>query len=225
MPEAENGRLDRETVVAIEKTMLQVPGVGSVRLVVDEAGEIQEIHALTDASRAPKQVARDFESLLLARFGVRINHRKISIAQLGDEPKPLGPPPRLTIRALELRNEGLHTSVRVELADLVQVGTGTAEGPSSVTNRLRLVAAATLRALEAFTGDSVQYVLEDVRIERVARREVIVSCVSLIGPKGEESLLGTCQVGRDETEATIRATLSALNRRLGRIITRTPQAG
>lgn len=214
------GSVDREAVVAIEKSMLLVPGVGSVRLVVDEAGEIQEIHALIDGGRAPKQVARDFESLLFTRFGIRVDHKKISIAQLGDEPKPPGPLPRLTIRGLELRNQGPVTSVRVELADPEKVAAATVEGPTSVSNRLRLVASATLGAVKGFLGDAVQFVLEDVRVERVARREVVVVCVTLVGAKGEETLLGTCHASRDETEATIRATLSALNRRLGRLMPR-----
>lgn len=212
--------LDRETIIAIEKSMLQIPGVGSVRLVVDEAGEIQEIHALSDTTRSPKQVARDFESLLFTRFGIRVDHKKISIAQVGDEPKPAPPAPRLTIRGLELRNQGSSTSVRVELADSLQSAASTAEGPSSVSNKLRLVAMATLGAIRGFTGDGVQFVLEDVRLESVARREVVVVCVTIVGSKGEETLLGTCQVGRDETEASIRATLSALNRRLGRMMAR-----
>ncbi|MDI6870321.1 MAG: hypothetical protein QME79_02995 [Bacillota bacterium] len=213
--------LDRETVIAIEKALQKLPGVGSVRLLVNEAGEIQEVHALADSGRLPKQVVKDFETLLLTKFGIEIDHRKISIAQLGDEPKPPGPLPRLVIRGLELRNQGTVTSVRVELADPERSTAGAAEGPSSTTNKLRLVAQATLAAVKGFTGDLVQYVLEDVRLERVARREVVVVCVTLVGAKGEETLLGTCRVGRDETEATIRATLSALNRRLGKLI---PQA-
>jgi hypothetical protein len=211
-------RVDRATVVAMEKSMLQVPGVGSVRLVVDEAGEITEIHALIDGRRQPKQVARDFESLLFTRFGIRVDHKKISIAQVGDEPKPVGPVPRLTIRGLELRNQGSSTSVRVELGNTSTATAAAAEGPSSVSNKLRLVASATLAAVKGFLDDGVQFVLEDVRVEQVARSEVIVVCVTLVGAKGEETLLGTCRVSRDETEATIRATLSALNRRLGRLM-------
>lgn len=211
---------DRDTIISMEKTMLQVPGVGSVRLVVDDSGQIQEIHALSDATRPPKQVARDFESLLFTKFGIRVDHKKISIAQIGDEPRPAAPPPRLVIRGVELRNQGPTTSVRVELADPQQSSSATAEGPTSVSNKLRLVAMATLGAVKGFTGENVQFVLEDVRLEMVARREVVVVCVSLVRPKGEETLLGTCQAGRDETEATIRATLSALNRRLERLMPR-----
>lgn len=212
--------LDRETIIAVEKTMLQVPGVGSVRLVVDDSGQIQEIHALSDARRSPKQVARDFESVLFTKFGIRVDHKKISIAQIGDEPRPAAPAPRLLIRGVELRNQGSSLSVRVELADPVQTAASTAEGPASFSNKLRLVAMATLGAVKGFTGDGVQFVLEDVRLEQVARREVVVVCVTLVRAKGEETLLGTCQVGRDETEAAIRATLSALNRRLERLMSR-----
>ncbi|MGE5552369.1 MAG: hypothetical protein ACM3XZ_00395 [Betaproteobacteria bacterium] len=214
--------LDRETILAIEKTLQKLPGVGSVRVMVDENGEIEDIHALADASRQPKQVVHDFETVLLTKFGIDLDHRRVSIAQIGDEPKKkIGPTPRLVIRGLELRNQGGMMSIRVELASPEKVNAGAAEGPASVTNRLRLVAVATLDAVKGFTGDIVHYVLEDVRLEQVARREVVVVCVTLVGARGEETLLGTCKVGRDEIEATIRATMSALNRRLGKLM---PQA-
>jgi hypothetical protein len=211
--------LDRETVLAIEQMLQRLPGVGSVRVVLDEQGEIGGIHALADASRQPKQVVHDFETVLLTKFGIDLDHRRISIAQIGDEPtKEIGPMPRLVIRGLELRSQAGMISIRVELADPAQSCTGTAEGPSSVTNRLRLVALATLDAVRGFTGGLVHYVLEDVRLERVARRDVVVVCVTLVGRRGEETLLGTCKAGRDESEAAIRATLAALNRRLGKLM-------
>ncbi|HHW13433.1 MAG TPA: hypothetical protein GXX28_00695 [Firmicutes bacterium] len=212
------GGLDRATVAAMERSLSLIPGVDAVRIITGEDGEIAEIHGTIAPGRGPKQVARDFETLLFARYGLRVDYRKISLAQVGDEPKPLKEPPRLAIHGVESRRQGNMVFVRVELANAEANHAGSAEGPASSGNRLRLAAQATLEAVKGFTGERHQYVLEEVRLERVGRREVVVVCVTLVGPRSEETLLGAAQAGRDELEATIRATMKALNRRLGRLM-------
>ena len=72
---------NRGAVADIEGTLSRLRGVVSARLVRDERGEIQEVHVLADALRHPKQIGRDIESALFSEFGIRIDHRKISIAQ------------------------------------------------------------------------------------------------------------------------------------------------
>src|SRR5213079_2381920 len=43
-----------------------------------------EIHVLTTSDQQAKQVVRNIESALLAQLGLKIDHRKISIAQTAD---------------------------------------------------------------------------------------------------------------------------------------------
>ena len=71
---------NRGAVVEIEGTLSRLRGILSARVVRDERGEIQEVHVLADEGRHPKQISRDIESALFSEFGIRIDHRKISIA-------------------------------------------------------------------------------------------------------------------------------------------------
>src|ERR671920_2360815 len=47
-------------------------------------GEVSEVHVLAQSGLAPKQLVRNIESALLAQLGLKIDHRKISIAQTAD---------------------------------------------------------------------------------------------------------------------------------------------
>src|SRR5207245_5500320 len=59
-------------------------GVLSTRVVVTPQGEISEIHVLTASDVQAKQVVRNIESALMAQLSVKIDHRKISVAQTAD---------------------------------------------------------------------------------------------------------------------------------------------
>ena len=67
--------------VHIEETLRLIPGVLSAR-VVGDAGDPSEIHVLAGSERHPKQIARDVESCLAAKFDLVVDHRKISVAQM-----------------------------------------------------------------------------------------------------------------------------------------------
>ena len=47
-------------------------------------GEVSEVHILAQAGLQPKQLVRNIESALLAQLGLKIDHRKISIAQTAE---------------------------------------------------------------------------------------------------------------------------------------------
>ena len=70
-----------------EELISTLQGVLSVRIVPNETGTIDEIHVLTTDAVLPKQTVRNIESALMAQLGLRINHRKISIATTLDAPR------------------------------------------------------------------------------------------------------------------------------------------
>ena len=47
-------------------------------------GEVSEVHILAQAGLQAKQLVRNIESALLAQLGLKVDHRKISIAQTAD---------------------------------------------------------------------------------------------------------------------------------------------
>lgn len=63
-----------------EALLATLPGIISARIVMARQGGIGEIHVLTGADVTPRQTVRNVESALLARFGVRVEHRRISVA-------------------------------------------------------------------------------------------------------------------------------------------------
>ncbi len=63
-----------------EELLATLPGVISARIVAGESGAIDEIHLLTSQEVPPKQTVRNVESALIAHLGLRVDHRKVSVA-------------------------------------------------------------------------------------------------------------------------------------------------
>src|SRR5215210_1634936 len=81
-----------------EELLQTLPGVMAVRIIASETGAVDEIHVLTSAEVTPKQTVRNVESALIAHLGMRVDHRKISVAtsvetKRAPEEKPQSPVP------------------------------------------------------------------------------------------------------------------------------------
>ena len=63
-----------------EELLATLPGVMAARIIAGETGAVDEIHLLTTADVTPKQTVRNVESALIAHLGMRVDHRKISVA-------------------------------------------------------------------------------------------------------------------------------------------------
>src|SRR3954454_24573500 len=63
-----------------EELLQTLPGVLNVRIVSGPTGEVSEVHILTTTEVSPKQPVRNVESALLAHLGMRVSHKKISVA-------------------------------------------------------------------------------------------------------------------------------------------------
>jgi hypothetical protein len=63
-----------------EELLLSLPGVVSARIVAAPGGTVDEIHLLTSDEVQPKATVRNVESALLAHLGMRVSHKKISVA-------------------------------------------------------------------------------------------------------------------------------------------------
>jgi hypothetical protein len=75
-----------------------LPGVISARIVASTNGAVEEIHILTSTDVTPKQTVRNVESALIAHLGMRVSHKKISVAMSDEGQRPhrnLNPPLQL----------------------------------------------------------------------------------------------------------------------------------
>lgn len=80
-----------------EELLQTLPGVIAARIIASETGAVDEIHVLTSAEVTPKQTVRNIESALIAHLGMRVDHRKISVAttlenRKASEPEPVAAP-------------------------------------------------------------------------------------------------------------------------------------
>jgi hypothetical protein len=68
----------------MERAVARIPGIQAVRVVAEDE-RIAEVHVLASRARAPKQLVRDVQSVVLTNFGVDIDYRIVSVVQLEDE--------------------------------------------------------------------------------------------------------------------------------------------
>jgi hypothetical protein len=69
-------------IPAMERDLSRIPAVGSARVVLDEEDQLREVHVVCGVGRSPKLVGRDVQSLLAARWGIDVDHRKVSVVQV-----------------------------------------------------------------------------------------------------------------------------------------------
>jgi len=74
-------------IARAEELLSTLPGVVSVRIEASASGDVDAIHVLTSVEIGPKQTVRNIESALLAHLGMRVDHRKISVATTVDAPR------------------------------------------------------------------------------------------------------------------------------------------
>lgn len=213
------------TIDDIERTLGSVAEIKAARVVATPEGVIQEIHVLALPNKSPKQLVRDIESTLMATFGIEVDHKKISIAQLGADAPSMqdstagGDAARARIVSINANVTGPHMTVTVALEIEGDTYTGEVAGPASQTGRLRLVAMATLDAIEQYAHGAYSFAMEDVSVIQLGRERVAVCCVTLVSPLGEQSFAGTALVRQNEKDSIVKATLDAINRRLGFLTT------
>ena len=197
----------------MEAIISRVRDVIAVSVVKDAAGEVAEVHVLTGSSRSPKQVVRDVESAVMARLGIALDHKKISVAQV-DDGSPKRDNARIKFSDVSLSFNGNRMEARVGLARDGLICSGAASGPGSPSGQMRLIADATLKAIEDSGLANTGLTLEDVDEITLGGRRVAVVVVSLAGERAEEILAGSAVIRQDVWKGVVNATLDAVNRRL-----------
>ncbi|MEO5616903.1 MAG: hypothetical protein ABIS67_03955 [Candidatus Eisenbacteria bacterium] len=99
---------------------------------------------------------------------------------------------------------------------------GSASGWASRDSAHRLIAAATLSAVQEFLEENWAMSLQSIEFVKSGREEVVVLGLSLITHRHEKLLAGCCPVEQDAHQAVVLATLGAVNRVVGGLPTREP---
>ncbi len=200
------GRPTAPMLAQAEELLATLPGVVSVRIEATGAGDIIAIHVLTSVEVAPKQTVRNIESALLAHLGLRVDHRKVSVATTVDAPRLRPTMPRA--------DAPVDLGVR---RDVDGIGTTTAPPPPaspSPATRTPVVPlpVAPFTPVAAATEPAVggrRYVFEDVEVRR--SRTGLHCRVTL--SRGEQSFEGEAEGLETEAarlELAARATVNAI---------------
>lgn len=209
-----------------EDELKRLPGIIAASVVTAANAVPNEIHVLAEPGKAPKQVVRDVQSFAMLRLGLDIDHRIVSVVQIGSdetrrdtdeaasESAGETAAPRPAIGSIMIRTAGHEAEALVAItATGGHLFEGRAVGPGSAAHRCRLVAQATVHALGELLGSTA--VVESSEVVTVGNREVAVTILTVAVPRlGDQILTGSALVRGDESEAVARSVLNALNRRL-----------
>lgn len=194
-----------------------------------DGDEVREIHVLTSSMRPAKQIVRDVQTLLLTRFNQTIDHRVVSVAYtepggqnaagaveaVSDDRKSLPIDNRVRFVSANVYVSGPRVQAQVELKWRGQPRMGSASGWSTRDGAHRLVANATIAAVQEYLRDGMALSLEGLEFAQLGRETVAVVALELLAHREHKMLVGCCSVGKDRQQAIVLATLSALNRVLG----------
>jgi hypothetical protein len=202
----------------IERVLCQIAEIEAARIVSDKNDRIEELHVLANDSKGPRQIVRDIESLLMARFGIAIDHKKISIAQVGEikqtKKSSLRTHERLKIAGINIDIAGQEATYEINLTQNGTSHTGTASGPCTQNGRLRLAALAALDAARKRAPEDCNYALEHIEILPITNAKIALVCVSAMTRTGEEIFAGSAVVKFNEGDSIVKATLAAINRHM-----------
>jgi len=129
---------------------------------------------------------------------------------------------RIRFGSVNLFVSGPRTQAQVELRWKGLARMGGASGWSTRDGAHRLVAQATLAAVQEFLDGEVAFGQPDVEFVRMGRRRMALVALSLLAHRQEKLLVGSCAVEQDVQQAVVLATLAALNRIMGGLPTRVP---
>lgn len=198
---------------SMEEIVNSLPDIISSKVVLDENDTILEIHVLSSNNRNPKQISRDIQSALAAKFGLSIDHKKISIAQI-DFNQDANSDFRLVIDSINYSTIGNIAEIKVVLRKGDETYEGVSRGANSTMNTYRLLASATLDCIHNLLNISNTFVVEDIEKINLAKRDVMTIAISFITSFQEELLVGSAIVRKNEKESIVKATLDAINRRI-----------
>ena len=206
-----------------ENLIAGLTGVLSASIVVTPQGEISEIHVLAQPDTPPKQVVRNIESALMAQLGVKVDHRKISVAQTADV-RPIEAlqeeaiSSRVKRRGVIFRDLTVRPSeklqrimIKVKLAYGDRESEHEVEGTDTYRNRVETAARAASLCLDELLPDN-SIALEGATVVDAFDRRFILVAVHGLGGREAQLLTGTAEIRESAERGAVLAVLDATNR-------------
>ena len=206
----------------IEKSLKDLNDILFAKIVLSEDGDIKEIHIITNDSSNPKNITRDIESFLLAKYNIQVDYRKISIAQVKDKEtgdgktkeEELESSLRLKFSDIKVGAIGNQFEVCVKLESNGKIYEGKVSGKNWEENREYLVAKAALEGISSCLEGSIFFQVDEIKKIKLDNKEIVVVSITLIDSKRKENLVGSTEIKNDFNKAIVKAILKATNRRI-----------
>lgn len=212
-----------------EELLSTLQDVVSARIVADASGGVDSIHVLVMGTTTPKQVVRNIESALMAQLGMRVDHRKISVATTVKRPvtNPEGEPvavpkPETALtgagRALYFEDVEVRGSrakgvaCKVTLRRGKEQFVGEAEGFDSERSRVEIAARAAVAAIALCDGGELKLSFEGAKVIDAFDRQLVLVGVLVYVGRNNVLLTGSCEVKESLETASALAVLNATNR-------------
>ena len=206
-----------------ENLLTSLEGILSARVVTTPLGEVSEVHILAQAGLQPKQLVRNIESALLAQLGLKVDHRKISIAQTA-EVRPIEALERESVRDKVLQRTVLfenlavapgrrphRISITVTLSYRGQTESAEEESSDTPRSRVEAAAKAAVTVLDRLLAES-SIALEGAKIVEGFDREFAFVAVQGLGGREMTLMTGTSEIKESGERAAVFAVLDATNR-------------
>lgn len=210
-----------------EDLICRIQGVYSAKVKLEEkTGDIIECHVLADKSRNVKQLVRDVQSALMAKFDVDVDYKLISVAQIDNldeiltmHDDTMAPESKLESSRVQLKSflmgyEGSEIKAAVSLLLGSQTYMGEAVGSGSLSGRGRTLAQAVVNAAALCYNNKCTINVMDVQKFGVNGQSAYAVALFHSTRGREDVLLGAALIKEDENLSVVKATLDALNRRL-----------
>lgn len=209
-----------------ENLLTSLEGILSARVVTTPLGEVSEIHILAQAGQAPKQVVRNIESALQAHFGMRVDHRKISVAQTAEvrsisaaEPEAMGAVASHPLKRTVLFDDLVmatapgkrKVTATVTLSCDGRLESASEEGPDTARNKVEIAGRAAVAVLERL-AEKYSLALEGAVVHEAFGRTYVMVGVHTVGGREAKLLVGTAEVVESAEHAAVYAVLDATNR-------------
>jgi hypothetical protein len=217
-------QMREEKLDDLETDLARIPEVKQARVI--GMGSPSEIHIVATRERSPKQLVRDVQSLASAGFGITIDHRIVSIVQLGEDEEPAAevrldeqPAPEVYRPVLDrvvFASKGHSGWVKVGLRwPDGAVTQGASSAGATRDARARGASQAVVQALEpALVKMGSALDVDHITVQRIGD-ETSVLVHAIYHDKGADTpLVGSALVYDDVASAAVRAVLQAVNRKL-----------
>jgi len=217
-----------------EELIATLKDVVSARITATENGAVDAIHVLVTGDTPAKAVVRNIESALMAQLGLKVDHRKISVAATtrrpvtGEQPiveAPSAPRPSsgrpiyfedVEVRGSRARGVICKVTLRVGAE---QYAAEAEETVQSDRSRVDVSARAALMALSLAGPTGGIFSLEGAKVIGVFEREFVFVAVMARAGREQVLLTGSAEIRDSAETAAVLAVLDATNRWMAELTT------